>query len=198
MRLTLAAVPAAGEGAIAFSPVHPIPIAAAEDLSRLHHLLNPNRPATSAYTRRTFLEPLRCIHTFRFNGTSATPWRRRRISRQSRKAAVLVFFLTFKMLVTRYRLGQVRLNQYPGTSSLLFDLGSNGTCAEASAIQNLAGLYSSFWNTSYRYSLPYNSNSFTYSLLTYSGTPIPSSVNSYLTIPPRAPGWGLLIPGLAP
>jgi hypothetical protein len=93
-------------------------------------------------------------------------------------------------------------------SSLLFDLGAVSTCAEANSIQSLAASFNS--NTSLTYSLPYNSNSFTYSLLTYSGTPIPSTVSSYLNSPvslpvnwigiglllglPRAPGWGGLIP----
>ena len=86
---------------------------------------------------------------------------------------------------------------------------STARAREAYSIESLAASFNA--RTSFLYFLPYNSNSFTYSLLTDSRTPIPSIVNSYLNAPvvfapgilgtigigiswQQAPGWGLLIP----
>ncbi len=72
-----------------------------------------------------------------------------------------------------------------------FLLASNGgsACTELSSIESLAGSYP---DNTYKYSRPYNSNSFTYSIPQYSGTPISLLVNAFGYL--YAPGWGLSIP----
>jgi len=95
---------------------------------------------------------------------------------------------------------------YPGPISLLFETGfSANECTEANAVARLA---SSFPTHLYPYFVPYNSNAFAYSVLTYANVAIPSSVNNYLNTVigfvvvgntqiglQRAPSWGFLIPG---
>jgi RHS repeat-associated protein len=90
-------------------------------------------------------------------------------------------------------------NSYSPSSQLQFSTGfSRSTCSTTETLQSV---FDKYQDNKYLYYNPYNSNSFTFSLLLLSGVSIPSTVSSYLSdriIPlglKRAPGWGLLIPG---
>jgi len=97
-------------------------------------------------------------------------------------------------------------NTYPTTPKQLFTTGySAGECSAVGTLDTLAAGYP---QNTYLYNKPYNSNSFTYTLLTDAGVSISTSASTYLTTPIitmlptfgppiqiiRAPGWGLLIP----
>jgi hypothetical protein len=90
-------------------------------------------------------------------------------------------------------------NTYPTTPSRLFTTGYSSS--ECSAVGKLDALAAEYPQNTYPYFKPYNSNSFTYTLLTDAGVSIPISASAYLLSPPiivlpipRAPGWGWLIP----
>jgi RHS repeat-associated protein len=88
-------------------------------------------------------------------------------------------------------------NAYHTKATELTPLASgSGACGEAG---DLLALARSYPTNTYKYFQPYNSNSFTYSLLKYAGVSTPWWVTPYLLLPvlgpvPQAPGWGLLIP----